>query len=333
MSSECFVQTDIYSFFSGDFETTYNFAYVSPPSTPSKTGKNKKYEKSTPSPKRSFKNSTASSIPSPKRSVNIIQEKLRTRDALIKSEKLRNISAKCDNVENTEFTQFTDPVNRDTKFTDLVCTDSKFTDLGITDGQLTDLVDTSVKLTDSVDYTDLKLTDSLPITDIIDIDYNGNGAERNAPNVLTESDEFNSNFKSTLNVDPRIISQNRTNSGSESGSAKSGSVECQSLQNSESRIESGLESKPQLLNCTIEIRSPKRTTTCKPSLFQRLLNFHSKSNVTFAEHAPTKPLKSSKTSESTELHPEPDITAPAPSGGAIISSSPNIIVSSNPPFR
>ena len=92
--------------------------------------------------------------------------------------------------------------------------------------------------------------------DIVNTDLNGN-SNTNVPNIvdsrLTESDEFNSNLKSVLNQDDKTLG------------------------NSDN-----------LLDCHIEIKSPsQKTTSWRPSWFQRLLNRQSRtrdSNAT-TEHA------------------------------------------------
>ena len=270
---------------SGDFETTYNFAYVSPPSTPPKNGAKKKTEKfnnSTPSPKRNVPSRVEDfkSTPSPKRRGQPNQDELR----IPNNEKLiikcgTNDSEKCDQIK--DFCYRSDCNIKDTKSR----VKNKDSHLSTDVEKRIDLVSADIGITDPVDFTnkekridlvsaDIGITDSVDLTDILDTDtdYNGNDASGNTTaNILTESDEFNSNFKSTLNQDTRISAETRIENRLESRS---------SFRTTSAEIGTGTQS--ELLNFNVEIRTPirtpKQTHTCRPSLLQRLFNFHSKHN-------------------------------------------------------
>ena len=236
---------------------------MSPPSTPPKNGAKQaeKLKNSTPSPKRNVypKPDDLKSIASPKINVPPVQDVLRTPAIQTHSDHLRgvtthgvNYSEKCDRNAPSEIKDSC--YHGDCEIKDTKSEHVKH-EAEITDSRDTDLVSTDIAIADEVNFTD-----------ITDTDYNGNDSNRNTTNVLTESDEFNSNFKSTLNQDTRTSAENRSESRSV--------VSTQNLVN---------DPKSDLLNVTVEIRTPIRTpkqsSTCKPpSLFQRLLNFHSKSN-------------------------------------------------------
>ena len=88
--------------------------------------------------------------------------------------------------------------------------------------------------------------------DIVNTDLNRN-SNTNVPNIdnsgLTESDKFNSNLKSVVNQEDKSILQNSDN----------------------------------ILDCHIEIKAPAhKTTSCRPSWFQRLLNRHSRTRDSHA---------------------------------------------------
>ena len=326
---------------SDDFETTYNYAYVSPPSTPPKNGAKQKAEKlsnSTPSPKRNVPSRVEElkSTPSPKRNVLPNQDGLRTPAALTNSEKLRGIATcrtndteKCDDIKDICY--LSDCKIKDTKAR-VENKDSTPSSTVVIEKRI-DLKSTDIGITDPGDLTDILDTDT---------DYNGNDANRNTTaNILTESDEFNSNFKSTLNEDIRIGAETRIETRLESRSSV--------LTNN---AEIGTDSRSELLNFNVEIRTPirtpKQTHTCRPSLLQRLLNFHSKhtsptepaqqsvitSSITSSKPvSPHRALKiKQEVSDSVDPHtgshnqsntlpPSAEITISSPSPNSIVSSS------------
>lgn len=229
-----------------DFETTYNYAYVSPPLTPPKRENRS----------RSPSASSGRGVPvhrthgSPARSDNLkwlnsSQDKFSAKDPGCQSD-----SGK----ENR-------PVNPDNVSYELP------------GGRISQCSGTNDSATD----------------------WNGNrenGERQRTSVLLTESDEFNSNFKSTLNeyrTSPGIGEEGKTSDlcPPENGTA---------------------ERRSDLLDCAVEIRSTSsskipKVTTCKPSFFQRFLNFHSSRSSTShsvsgsTEHTPTviSPLSTSST--------------------------------------
>ena len=262
------------------------------------------------------------------------QDGLRTRAALTNSEKLRGIatcrtsdSEKCDDIKDISY--LSDCKIKDTKL-HVENKDSTPSSTDVIEKRI-DLKSKDIKITDPVDLTDILDTDT---------DYNGNDANRNTTgNILTESDEFNSNFKSTLNQDTRISAETRIETRLESRSSV--------LTNS---AEIGTDSRSELLNFNVEIRTPirtpKQTHTCRPSLLQRLLNFHSKHNSptepaqqsvitsSITSSKPTSPHKALKikkeVSDSVDPHTGSHIQSntPPPSSEITISSSPNSVASS-----
>ena len=204
-----------------------------------------------------------------------------TRAVLPGNEKLREcIAKKCDVVEKCDdikdFCYRSDWNIKDTKSRVENKDSQSSTDIE----KRIDLVSTDIGITDPVGFTDILDTDT---------DYNGNDATGNTTaNILTESDEFNSNFKSTLNQDTRISVKNSTENRLESRS---------SFLTKRAEIGTGIQS--ELLNFNVEIRTPiripKQTHKCRPSLLQRLFNFHSKHNSS-NEPAQTSVITSSITS-------------------------------------